>query len=338
MRSTFSTPSSSTIWHPWKKSACTSLKAGAGNARPTNRRTRFASTTHSSPACCRTPETATTITRRAEGKAAYTTRNIVQGLRGFVVDARGKGWIRIKENPLLDPYIKKVLGGADTVAGKNTIIHLKKEEVAALITCTSPKIAAVRKVRNVVAIATGCRFGELQALTWRDLDLKARVPTARVFRQLSVPGTNATACFKDPKRKSHRILPVHPLAVRALRWWRDAGWKQHVGGDPKADDPVFPNTDGEFTFGHGARSFREDLVAAGLPDVFDGQHRFTFHACRRTFMSLLEAEGVPRETIGALAGHSSKSVTDRHYIAKNIDRFADAVDKLPLGDVLGVPT
>lgn len=64
--------------------------------------------------------------------------------------------------------------------------------------------------------------------------------------------------------------------------------------------------------------------------VFDGKHPFTFHACRRTFMSLLEAEGVPRELIGALAGHAGKGVADRHYIAKNLKRFDQAVSTLPL--------
>jgi integrase len=79
---------------------------------------------------------------------------------------------------------------------------------------------------------------------------------------------------------------------------------------------------------------RDDLTVAGVPTLFEGKHPITFHALRRTFMSLLEGEGVGRDLIGALAGHAGKTVTDRHYIAKNIERFNEAVKKLPLPDAL----
>jgi hypothetical protein len=71
------------------------------------------------------------------GRASMTTRNVVQGLRGFLVNVRGKGWVRLRENPLLDPYVRKLLGPADTVAGRNTIIHLTKVQSNQLIVCDS---------------------------------------------------------------------------------------------------------------------------------------------------------------------------------------------------------
>jgi hypothetical protein len=95
--------------------------------------------------------------------APLTIRNTVQGLRGFMVDVRGKGWVRLHENPFLDPYINRLLSGADTVAGRNTIIQLSAPQVAKLLTNESPHIPNMRKVRNLVAIATGCRRGEIGA-------------------------------------------------------------------------------------------------------------------------------------------------------------------------------
>ncbi|HEY0465190.1 MAG TPA: hypothetical protein VGC79_13315, partial [Polyangiaceae bacterium] len=53
------------------------------------------------------------------GRAPMTTRNIVQQLRGFLVDVRGKGWVNLRENPFLDPYVRKVLGVPETIAGRN---------------------------------------------------------------------------------------------------------------------------------------------------------------------------------------------------------------------------
>lgn len=267
------------------------------------------------------------------GRAPYTVRNVVSALRGFLVDARGKGWVQMRENPLLDPYIKRLVGGAEQVAGRNTIIHLKRDDVAKLLSCASAKIPNVRRVRNLFAVATGCRAAEILGVCWDDIRLDDPIPTVRVFRQLRVGGSRAEAMFKDPKRKSHRVLPLHPALVETLRAWKDEGWRQHVGVPPRSDDPVFPNERGHYAFGRCPDSFRSDLKAAGLPILFDRKHKFTFHACRRTFMSLLEEVSVPREIIGALAGHAGGTVTDRHYIAKNLERFAEAVGRLDLKPV-----
>lgn len=267
---------------------------------------------------------------KKEGRAPMTTRNIVQTLRGFLVDVRGKGWVNLRENPFLDPYIRKVLGPPDTLAGRNTIIHLTKDQVSKLVVCEAVEIPPVRKVRNLVALATGCRLGEIRAWTWADFDLDAVMPTVRVFRQVQFAGPDGEPIAKDPKRHSHRIIPLHPSATKALRWWKAMGWREYVGRESTREDPVFPSPTGHYATSRAPDLFRADLETAELPKVFDGKHPFTFHATRRTFMSLLEAEGVPRELIGALAGHAGKGVADRHYIAKNLERFNDAVSKLPL--------
>ena len=258
----------------------------------------------------------------------------MQGLRGFLIDARGKGWIRLRENPFLDPYIKRMLSGADTLAGKNTIIHLTAPQVTKLLVCESSLIPSMRKVRNLVAIATGARLGELAAWRWEDFDLDTPIPTVKVFRQVQFSAEPGKPVFKEPKRKSHRILPLHPTATKAMRWWMEHGWLEHVGRAPGPEDPVFPSIEGEFLVSRTADLFRADLATAELPVVFDGKHSFTFHACRRTFMSLLETESIPREIIGALAGHAGKTVADRHYIAKNLKRFHEAVCRLPLPTTL----
>lgn len=268
------------------------------------------------------------------GRAPNTTRNIVQGLRGFLVDVRGKGWVKLRENPLLDPYIRKVLGTTDTIAGKNTIIHLKKEEAQRLVLCDSEHIAMIRKVRHLFAIVTGARAGEIGALRWQDVDLDAKVPTVTIFRQVQFTGLKGAPIFKDPKRRSHRILPLHPTAVAALRWWKTHGWREYVGVSPRPSDPVFPTPEGDYTMSRWSPLLKADLAIAKIPVLFDGKYPITFHALRRTFMSLLDGEGVARDLISALAGHSGKSVADRHYIAKNIDRFYEVVKQLPIPEDL----
>ena len=34
----------------------------------------------------------------------------------------------------------------------------------------------------------------------------------------------------DPKKKGHQIMPLHPSAASALKWWKAQGWKEFVGG------------------------------------------------------------------------------------------------------------
>jgi integrase len=267
---------------------------------------------------------------KASGRAPNTVRNIVQGLRGLLVDARGKGWIQLTENPLLDPYIRTLLKNTDTVAGKHTIIHLPRAQTEQLLDCKAVQIPLLRRVKNIFAISTGCRAGEIQGLSWKDIDLFCELPLVRIIRQLELPGPIHLARFKAPKKGSHRTLPLHPKTIASLAWWKEVGWKIHTGRDPKPDDPVFPNPQGDYAGICNAVFFRQDLAVAGLSVLYQG-HPITFHACRRTFMTLLADQAVPHELIGTLAGHSARSVTDRYYIAKNFSRLVDAVVRLPLG-------
>lgn len=259
-----------------------------------------------------------------------TVRHVVQTLRSFLVDARGKGWVKTKENPLLDPYIKKVLPKSATLAGNNTIIHLDAAQIQQLLCVDSDNIPLLRRVMTLVAVATGMRVGELIGLTWDDVDLKQG--TVRVFKQAKE--NNKVWRNAPPKKNSHRVLPLHSTAIAALKLWRDSGWCDHVGRDPvltgTSPDIVFCSPTATHTTSKLPDWLRTDLAISGLPPLFDGKHNFTFHALRRTFMSLLEAEGVDRQHIGNLAGHAGKTVGDRHYIAKNLNVFRKHIEKLPL--------
>ncbi len=95
-----------------------------------------------------------------------------------------------------------------------------------------------------------------------------------------------------------------------------------------------PSLNGDYSVQRWADFLRTDLAIAKPPTLFDGKHNITFHATRPTFMTLLEGEGVSRDLISALAGHSGRTVADRHYIAKNIDRFYDVVRQLPIPENL----
>lgn len=98
--------------------------------------------------------------------------------------------------------------------------------VQRLMLCESEHVPSIRQVRNLFAIVTGARAGKIGALRWEDVDLEVRVPTATIFRQVQFTGLKGSPIFKDPKRRSHRILSLHPSAASALRWWKEKGWKE----------------------------------------------------------------------------------------------------------------
>jgi hypothetical protein len=131
-------------------------------------------------------------------------------------------------------------------------------------------------------------------------------------------------------------LHMH-VAVLDGVFTRDDQGRVHFHPAPPPDSTdlqAIPNIQGEYSLSKWADLLRTDLAVAKLPTLFDGKHPITFHALRRTFMSLLEGEGVSRDLISALAGHSGKTVADRHYIAKNIERFYEVVKKLPVPERL----
>jgi integrase len=178
------------------------------------------------------------------------------------------------------------------------------------------------------------RAGELQGLTWDHVELTGKFPHLRVFRQLKPNKAAGTVRMAAPKRDSQRVIPLHRAAAAALSAWWHVGWRHYVGRDPKPADFVFPAPDGSPAWGRPFTPwhFRRDLAALGVASVHGCGTQFDFHAARRTFLTLLTDAGFKDEG-EQLAGHKGKTVADRHYIARDPQRFSRAVASLPLGEV-----
>lgn len=259
---------------------------------------------------------------KSKDLATYTIKDARFVLKTFIGDARKKGWIDLPYNPVADEIVSSEIPIGRPKSGSDNPIHLSREQVVQLITCASEDIPLDRKVKMVVALTTGARDGELQALAWNHIDLKQR--TMRIERQIAGRKNDAPV-FKGPKKGSARTIPLHSLAVAAL-----AKLRQSTNSGP--DDPVFPDMLGRFWRGQSANFFRHDLLTAGLPEKYQGKFNFDFHATRRTFLTLLADAGVSSENAGILAGHQVKGVR-KHYVASHIERFIGEIEKLPLQNV-----
>lgn len=166
-----------------------------------------------------------------------------------------------------------------------------------------------------VALGTGCRWGELAALTKDDMDLKAR----RLHVRAS--WSRNTRRVLDTTDKS-RVIPLSKELVAILRSWFEVrsaeGW-----GDEQI---VFPGT-GNRHMNVWHATWGALLKRAGLP--YRG-----FHSCRHSFASHSLKAGVRPENVQRWLGHSTLTMTLDVYREFIPDHEADAADAEKLGDLL----
>jgi integrase len=169
----------------------------------------------------------------------------------------------------------------------------------------------------LLAVTTGIRRGELLALRWSDIDLKAATLTVNH----SLERINGKFEFKPPKtRKSRRTISLPAITIEALREHRrvqlEERFKFGLGRDSgalvvsRADGlPIDPDTL--------SKSFRRLVAAAKVTPI-------TFHGLRHTHISHLLMEGVHVKVVSERAGHANVNTTLTVYAAYIPNMQADA--------------
>ncbi|MFA5892255.1 MAG: tyrosine-type recombinase/integrase [Actinomycetota bacterium] len=259
---------------------------------------------------------------RGRVQSASAARNILATLSSFLGDCIAEGWTVLRENPGAAKPVRAELPEVT----RDDVVFLSLDHAQTLVDCAG--VPVDRAVRYVLGFLTGMRDGELAGGSMADVHLDDVVPTWHVVRACQCKGEAGYATMGTPKtRRSKRIIPLHPTAVAALRWWFDDGWPMLMGRDPKPEDPVFPSpVSGEHYRPRSADLIRDDLRSAGAP-VAPG---VDFRACRRSFATWLYEAGVDEETRGRLMGHAPQSVTSDHYTATVLARLSEAVARIPL--------
>ncbi len=148
-------------------------------------------------------------------------------------------------------------------------------------------------------LATGCRLGELLALTWQDVDLDMAV----IHISKTLQRIGGEWVIGEPKTASGmRTVTLPAEAVQVLRQQRG---RQLLGG--LASELVFPNLAGHplhiSTVEH---ALARECDRLGLP-------RVTPHGLRHLHASLLLAEGLPLPAVSARLGHANTQVTATVY-------------------------
>ncbi len=172
------------------------------------------------------------------------------------------------------------------------------------------------QVAAALALATGCRRGELVALRWSDVDLAAG--DVRVRSAISVDD-DGKMVRKLTKGRTVRTIRLDPAAVADLKRWqtecKEAALEAGVGFTQQM--PVLPSPSDPRVQWHPDRvtktwdRHRKDL---GLPTV-------RFHDLRHRHATTLLEAGIPVHVVSARLGHATPTMT--------LNRYAHAV---PAGD------
>ncbi|WP_297451791.1 tyrosine-type recombinase/integrase [uncultured Corynebacterium sp.] len=164
-------------------------------------------------------------------------------------------------------------------------------------------------------LATGCRTGELAAVRWCDVDMLAPAPTMLIAATMVRRSGEGLVRQAYTKTKNQRVLTLPPYAVQILAVMQ----RQQIHASPLS--PIFPSSKGTFREPTNInKQWRRARHAAGMDSV-------QFRTLRRTVATLIDRE-IGDEEAAAQLGHSSVSMTRKHYIAARAAQAPDLTSVL----------
>lgn len=172
----------------------------------------------------------------------------------------------------------------------------------------------------MLATATGCRRGELCALTWADVDFTGRV--LRISKSLEQ--TKDGLRVKPTKSEKPRDIPLPKSVIEVLREHRgrQSENRRMFGADYRDDlNLVFAAPDGDY--------LKPDTMTAKVCLLASkaGLTGSSLHTLRHSHGSQLLANGVPLPVVSKRLGHSSV------YVTATIYSHALSKDELAAADV-----
>lgn len=157
-------------------------------------------------------------------------------------------------------------------------------------------------------LVSGLRLQELLALTPRDIAEDGS--WVRVDKAVKM--VDGIPKLGDPKSyTSRRVIPIAPKYRHIARWLRENGGQAFLWCAPRHDSLLYST---------GTVRRKYYRLMEKYPDV----RRLSPHCCRHTYVTLLQRQGVPMETIARLTGHTDIKTTGSYLHISN-DTLANAV-------------
>lgn len=212
---------------------------------------------------------------RNAGKSAKTLNEYLGCARAFL------NWLvksdRLPSNPLLS--VEKVETRGREVRKRRSFSHA---EFLRLIAVAGES----RGIVYAVAYYTGLRRGEIDSLTWGDIDLAAGTVRIRA---------------EHAKNKTSVLLPLHPDLRQALVRYFEALGRPASAVRAFAVPPRL-------------RAFDRDLKAVGIAKIDDQGRVADFHCLRHSCATRLASENVPLPVAMKIMRHSDPKLTAKAYV------------------------
>ena len=157
--------------------------------------------------------------------------------------------------------------------------YLEKDQITRLVNACDPGFRPMVQA----ALLTGCRYGELTAMTCGDFNADA-----------------GTVSIRNSKSGKPRHVPLND---------EGAAFFEQITAGRESDGTAFLRADGKpWGMSHQRRRLEDAAKVAKITDV-------SFHILRHSYGSALAMEGVPMAVIAAVLGHADSRMTERHYAA-----------------------
>lgn len=262
----------------------------------------------------------------AEEMAPRTLRNIAGKFLSMLEDAEDD-----YDVPAPRIRSKKDLPKGEARPGFKPKEHVfTRQEMLDLI--DSYDVPADRRVFWALLFLTGGRFGEIAAITWADWDREAEPLTAIRLEK----GWRTAYKRLQPSTKTNvdKAAPVHPRLEAVLRAWLESGWEMFTGRAPTPEDLIVPRVivrgpqRGELAHRNDTVSLRQ--FRTDCERLWGGKETRRQHDARKTFLSLLQADGGIREVFKKITHLSKTDVVDG-YIEMQWSQLCAEVNKLQIG-------
>lgn len=178
------------------------------------------------------------------------------------------------------------------------------------------------RVFYLLAMATGCRRGELCALRWSDFRTSGNGFILTVSRSRSIVAGRGVVEGSTKNGHSRQIIlsPALRGVLLSYRWRLTQEAARH---GRKLSTYLFVNSDGSLihpdTF---TKRLRKIYAANGFPAEYH------LHTLRHFFVSTLLHSGIDKQTVAELAGHGDTGFLERTYCHPEMSRKQEAATSM----------